>query len=183
MTDPTDKEKLVVIGNGMAPGKALETLLDLAPDRYDITIFNAEPRVNYNRIMLSPVLSGESTFDEIIIHGDGWYIENGITLYKGHKVTEISREAKTVTSAQGVTASYDKLLIATGSNPFIIPCPGHKLAGVLAYRDLDDVEAMLFAAKSGGKLLLLAGASWGSKPLPGFRCKVWMSLCCISCRP
>ena len=95
------KQKLVVIGNGMAPGKALETLLDLAPDAYEITIFNAEPRVNYNRIMLSPVLSGESTFEDIIIHGDGWYIKNGITLYKGHKVTQIDREAKTVTSEGG----------------------------------------------------------------------------------
>lgn len=169
MTVPIDKEKLVVIGNGMAPGKALETLLDLAPDRYDITIFNAEPRVNYNRIMLSPVLSGESTFEEIIIHGDGWYIENGITLYKGHKITEINREAKTVTSAQGVTASYDKLLIATGSNPFIIPCPGHKLAGVLAYRDLDDVEAMLFAAKSGGKAVVIGGGLLGLEAAAGLQ--------------
>ena len=126
------KKKLVVIGNGMAPGKALETLIDLAPDAYDITIFNAEPRVNYNRIMLSPLLSGESTFEDIIIHGDGWYINNGITLYKGHKVTKIDRVVKTVTSEAGVTASYDKLLIATGSTPFIIPVPGHKLAGVAA---------------------------------------------------
>ena len=93
--------------------------------------------------MLSPVLSGESTFEDIIIHGDGWYIKNGITLYKGHRITEIDREAKTVTSAGGVTEAYDKLLIATGSTPFIIPIPGHKLPGVLAYRDLDDVDAML----------------------------------------
>ena len=78
-------EKLVVIGNGMAPGRMLEHLLEIAPDRYDVTIFNAEPRVNYNRIMLSPVLSGEKTFDEIIIHGDGWYVENGITLLQGRQ--------------------------------------------------------------------------------------------------
>lgn len=163
------KEKLIVIGNGMAPGKALETLLELAPDAYDITIFNAEPRVNYNRIMLSPVLSGESSFEDIIIHGDGWYIENGITLYKGHKVTEINREAKTVTSENGVTAAYDKLLIATGSTPFIIPVPGHKLPGVLAYRDLDDVDAMLLAAQSGGKAVVIGGGLLGLEAAAGLQ--------------
>ncbi len=142
------RQKLVVIGNGMAPGRALEQLFELAPDAYDVTIFNAEPRVNYDRIMLSPVLSGEKTFEEIVIHGDGWYVEHGVTLYKGHKVVEIDRDAQTVTSAQGVTAAYDKLIIATGSMPIIIPVPGHDLAGVLTYRDLDDVDAMLIAAKS-----------------------------------
>ena len=163
------KQKLVVIGNGMAPGKALETLLDIAPDAYEITIFNAESRVNYNRIMLSPVLSGESSFEDIIIHGDGWYIENGITLYKGHRVSQIDREAKTVTSEGGVTEAYDKLLIATGSNPFIIPIPGHDLAGVLAYRDLDDVNAMLVAAKSGGKAVVIGGGLLGLEAAAGLQ--------------
>ncbi|TIS73214.1 MAG: nitrite reductase large subunit, partial [Mesorhizobium sp.] len=79
-------EKLVIIGNGMAPGRMLEHLLEAAPDRYAVTIFNAEPRVNYDRIMLSPVLSGEKEFEEIVIHGDGWYIKHGITLYKGHRI-------------------------------------------------------------------------------------------------
>lgn len=95
------RQKLVIAGNGMAPGRMLEHLLEQAPDLYDITIFNAEPRVNYDRIMLSPVLSGEKAFEDIIIHGDGWYIRNGITLYKGHRITTIDREAKTVTSDQG----------------------------------------------------------------------------------
>ena len=83
----TMKQKLVIIGNGMAPGRMLEHLIELAPDTYDVTIFNAEPRVNYDRIMLSPVLSGEKSFEDIIIHGDGWYVKNNVTLYKGHKVT------------------------------------------------------------------------------------------------
>src|SRR6185437_3664973 len=131
------KEKLVIIGNGMAPGRALEKLLELKPDAYDITIFNAEPRVNYDRIMLSPVLSGEKQFDDIVIHGDAWYIKHGIMLYKGCKVTSIDRESKTVTAASGLVEPYDKLVIATGSVPFIIPVPGNNLAGVLTYRDLD----------------------------------------------
>ena len=98
-------EKLVIIGNGMAPGRMLEHLLDAAPGRYQVTIFNAEPRVNYDRIMLSPVLSGEKDYEQIIIHGDGWYVRNGITLYKGHKITAIDRAAKTVTSSEGVVES------------------------------------------------------------------------------
>ena len=162
-------QKLVVIGNGMAPGRVLETLIETAPDAYDITIFNAEARVNYNRIMLSPVLSGEQSFEEIVIHGDGWYIEHGITLYKGHKVVEIDREAKTVTSEPGETVSYDKLLIATGSNPFIIPLPGHDLPGVLTYRDLDDVNAMLLAAKSGGRAVVIGGGLLGLEAAAGLQ--------------
>ncbi|APH60083.1 nitrite reductase large subunit NirB [Granulibacter bethesdensis] len=141
-------EKLVIIGNGMAPGRMLEHLFEQAPDRYNVTIFNAEPRVNYDRIMLSPVLSGEKTYEQIIIHGDGWYIDHGITLYKGHKIIEIDRTAKTVTSDHGVVESYDRLVIATGSVPFIPPIPGRDLAGVLTYRDLDDVQAMMLAAQS-----------------------------------
>ncbi len=163
------KQKLVVIGNGMAPGKALETLIEHAPDKYEIIIFNAESRVNYNRIMLSPVLSGETSFEEIVIHGDGWYIKNGITLYKGHKITKINRAAKTVTSETGITESYDKLMIATGSVPFIIPVPGHKLAGVLTYRDLDDVEAMLIAAKAGGNAVVIGGGLLGLEAAAGLQ--------------
>src|SRR5512146_792009 len=138
-------EKLVVIGNGMAPGRMLELLFERAPGRYAVTIFNAEPRVNYDRIMLSPVLSGEKSFEEIVIHGDGWYIKHGVTLYKGAKVTGIDRTAKSVTaafvpSATGlapreptITVPYDRLIIATGSNAIVIPVPGHQLPGVLTY--------------------------------------------------
>ena len=161
------KQKLVVIGNGMAPGRALEKLFELAPEAYEVTIFNAEPRVNYDRIMLSPVLSGEKTFEEIVIHGDGWYVEHGVTLYKGHKVVEIDRDAKTVTSAHGVTAAYDKLIIATGSMPIVIPVPGHDLAGVLTYRDLDDVHAMLLAAKGGGRAVVIGGGLLGLEAAAG----------------
>jgi nitrite reductase (NADH) large subunit len=162
-------EKLVIIGNGMAPGRALEKLFELAPDAYDVTIFNAEPRVNYDRIMLSPVLSGEKTFEEIVIHGDGWYIERGITLYKGHKVVSIDRAAKTVTSDKGVVAPYDKLIVATGSLPFILPVPGNDLAGVLSYRDLDDVHAMLIAAKSGGRAVVIGGGLLGLEAAAGLK--------------
>ena len=162
-------EKLVIIGNGMAPGRMLEHLLETAPDRYQVTIFNAEPRVNYDRIMLSPVLSGEKDYEQIIIHGDGWYVRNGINLYKGHKIEAIDRAAKTVTSSEGVTESYDKLVIATGSNPLIIPVPGHDFAGVLTYRDLDDVNAMLLAAQSRAKAVVIGGGLLGLEAAAGLQ--------------
>ncbi|POO51090.1 nitrite reductase large subunit NirB [Agrobacterium rosae] len=160
-------EKLVIIGNGMAPGRMLEELFEKAPGRYQVTIFNAEPRVNYDRIMLSPVLSGEKSYEDIIIHGDGWYIQHGITLYKGHRIVNIDRAAKTVTSDHGVTESYDKLVIATGSVPFIIPVPGKDLPGVITYRDLDDVDAMLLAAQSRAKAVVIGGGLLGLEAAAG----------------
>ena len=161
-------EKLVVIGNGMAPGRALDKLFEAAPDAFDVTIFNAEPRVNYDRIMLSPVLSGEKTYEQIVIHGDGWYVKHGVTLYKGCKVTSIDRAAKTVTSG-AIAAPYDKLIIATGSLPIIIPVPGASLPGVLAYRDLDDVQAMLLAAKSRGRAVVIGGGLLGLEAAAGLK--------------
>jgi Pyridine nucleotide-disulphide oxidoreductase len=166
---PSQKPKLVVIGNGMAPGRALEKLFDAAPGRYDVTIFNAEPRVNYDRIMLSPLLTGEKNFEQIVIHGDGWYVKHNVTLYKGSTVTAIDRATKTVTSARGITVPYDKLIIATGSQPIVLPVPGHKLAGVLSYRDLDDVEAMLIAAKSRGNAVVIGGGLLGLEAAVGLQ--------------
>ncbi|WP_226574904.1 nitrite reductase large subunit NirB [Acuticoccus sediminis] len=163
------KKRLVVIGNGMAPGRALERLFEAAPDAYDVTIFNAEPRVNYDRIMLSPVLSGEKAYEDIIIHDEAWYAERGVTLLQGRRVTAIDREARTVTAADGTTAAYDKLIIATGSSPFIIPVPGHDLPGVLAYRDLDDVEKMLEGAKTGGRAVVIGGGLLGLEAAAGLR--------------
>ena len=162
-------EKLVIVGNGMAPGRMLEHLFEEAPGRYDVTIFNAEPRVNYDRIMLSPVLSGEKRFEEIVIHGDGWYVENGVTLYKGHKIVAIDRDAKTGTSDHGVTERYDKLVIATGSVPFIIPVPGKDLPGVITYRDLDDVNAMLLAAQSRDRAVVIGGGLLGLEAAAGLK--------------
>jgi len=162
-------KRLVVVGNGMAPGRTLERLFETRPDAYDVTIFNAEPRVNYDRIMLSPVLSGEKNFEQIVIHGDGWYVKHGVTLYKGASITAIDRTARTVTSARGLTVPYDKLLIATGSLPIIIPVPGHKLAGVLSYRDLDDVQAMLLAAKSRGSAVVIGGGLLGLEAAVGLK--------------
>ena len=138
-------QKLVIIGAGMASGRVIEHLLEADPDAYHITLFNAEPRGNYNRIMLSPVLSGEKSYDDIVTHSDDWYAENGVTCRFGEHVVSIDRESKTVTGENG-DVPYDKLIIATGSAPFVIPVPGKDLPNVISYRDLDDTNAMIDAA-------------------------------------
>jgi len=166
---PAERQRLVIVGNGMSPGRALEKLFEAAPEAYKVTIFNAEPRVNYDRIMLSPVLSGEKSFDEIVIHGDGWYVKHNVTLYKGHRVVAIDRDNRTVTSNHGVVEPYDQLIIATGSTPIVIPVPGCKLAGVLTYRDLDDVNAMLLAAQSRGKAVVIGGGLLGLEAAIGLK--------------
>ena len=165
------KQKLVIIGNGMAPGRMLEHLFELAPDGYDVTIFNAEPRVNYNRLMLSPVLSGEKTYEDIITHDDAWYAQNSVTLHKGKKIANINRAAKIVTAEDGTSATYDRLVIATGSSPFIIPIPGKDLPGVVTYRDLDDVEKMLAAAKQGGSAVVIGGGLLGLEAAAGLHAR------------
>ncbi|MBY6117621.1 nitrite reductase large subunit NirB [Mameliella alba] len=160
------KQKLVVIGAGMASGRVLEHLREQAPDQYDITLFNAEPRGNYNRIMLSPVLSGEKTYEEIVTHDDDWYAQNEITCRFGEHVVGIDRDSRTVTGQNGAV-SYDKLLIATGSAPFIIPVPGKDLPGVIAYRDLDDTNAMVEASAKGGKAVVIGGGLLGLEAAAG----------------
>ncbi|MEO0920680.1 MAG: FAD-dependent oxidoreductase, partial [Pseudomonadota bacterium] len=165
----SDKQRLVVIGNGMAPGRMLEHLFEIDAEAYEVTIFNAEPRVNYNRLMLSPVLSGEKKYGDIITHDDDWYAVHGVTLHKSAKVVDIDRAAKTVTCEHGNTVSYDKLVIATGSNPFIIPVPGHELDGVLTYRDLDDVERMIEVAESKGHAVVIGGGLLGLEAAAGLK--------------
>jgi len=162
-----DRERLVVIGNGMAGCRAVEEILARDSDRFDITIFGAEPRVNYNRIMLSPVLAGEKTFDEIVINGQDWYEDNAITLISGDPVARIDRETQTVIAASGRVEPYDRLLIATGSDPFIIPVPGHDLPGVVTFRDLDDVDKMLAAADNGGSAVVIGGGLLGLEAAHG----------------
>jgi nitrite reductase (NADH) large subunit len=160
-------EKLVVIGNGMAAGRVLDHVFETTPDRYAVTVFGAEPRVNYNRILLSPVLSGEKAFEDIVTHDDAWYASNGVDLRMGVNVVAIDRVAKTVADSTGAVTSYDKLLVATGSNPFIIPIPGVNLPGVVTYRDLDDVNAMLAAAEKGGHAVVIGGGLLGLEAAAG----------------
>ncbi|WP_171240128.1 nitrite reductase large subunit NirB [Ruegeria sp. HKCCA5491] len=159
------KQKLVVIGAGMASGQVLEHLTDAAPDAFDITLFNAEPRGNYNRIMLSPVLAGDQTYEEIVTHDDTWYAERGITCRFGEKVVKIDRDLKVVEGENG-HVPYDKLIFGTGSNPFMIPMPGHDLDGVIAYRDLEDTEQMM-GMGTGNKVVVIGGGLLGLEAAAG----------------
>jgi nitrite reductase (NADH) large subunit len=166
------REHLVVIGNGMAGCRAVEELIARDPTRYRVTIFGAEPHVNYNRIMLSPVLAGEKTFEQIVINDHAWYATNTIELVTSDPVQAIDRVAKTVTARSGLTVSYDKLLIATGSDPFIIPVPGKDLPGVISFRDMADVDHMLEAAeagkaKGGGAAVVIGGGLLGLEAAHG----------------
>ena len=163
----TNKPHLIVIGNGMAGCRAVEEILARDAAKYRITIFGAEPRVNYNRIMLSPLLAGEKSFDDIVINDQAWYDDNNITLVSGDQVVAIDRKIQTVTARSGRTESYDKLILATGSDPFIIPVPGHDLQGVVTFRDMDDVGAMLRAADSGGDAVVIGGGLLGLEAAHG----------------
>lgn len=161
------RPSLVVVGNGMAAMRTVEELLKLAPDLYNITVFGAEPHGNYNRIMLSPVLAGEKTFSDIVLHPRSWYEEHGITLHTGDPVVEINRRTRTVVSRSGVSVNYDRLLFAVGSKPFIPAVEGHQLPGMLAFRDIKDVEAMVAAARDHQRAVVIGGGLLGLEAANG----------------
>ena len=162
------KDKLVVIGNGMAGIRTLEELLKLdEADRYEITVFGSEPCPNYNRILLSPVLAGEKTIDDIILNSREWYAEHDITLHTGDPVVEIDRVKRRVRTESGLEAAYDRLLIATGSSPFIIPVPGADLEGVIGFRDIADVDRMLEAARQYKRAVVIGGGLLGLEAANG----------------
>ncbi|WP_382320793.1 nitrite reductase large subunit NirB [Hydrogenophaga sp. UC242_50] len=168
---PSQRLKLVMVGNGMAGVRTLEELLKIAPELYDITVFGSEPHPNYNRILLSPVLAGEQTLDEIVLNDWAWYQEHGITLHAGKTVTEVDRVRRVVRASDGqggvIEAPYDRLIIATGSNPFMLPIPGKDLQGVLAYRDIADTQAMIDAATQYQHAIVIGGGLLGLEAANG----------------
>ena len=161
------KERLVVVGNGMAGCRAVEEILKLEPDHYAVTIIGAEAQVNYNRIMLSPLLAGEKTFDEIVINGQDWYDDNKIDLIAGAAATSIDRAGKRVLLDDGRAVPYDKLILATGSDPFVPPVPGKDLPGVVTFRNVDDVDAMMAACAKGGRAAVIGGGLLGLEAAVG----------------
>src|SRR3954467_15159378 len=161
------KSKLVMVGNGMAGVRTLEELLKIAPELYDIAVFGAEPHPNYNRILLSPVLAGEQTLAEIVLNSWDWYEQNNIKLHAGKKVVEIDRVRRVVRAEDGTEEEYDRLLLCTGSNPFILPVPGKDLQGVIAYRDIADTNAMIDAAQKYKKAVVIGGGLLGLEAANG----------------
>ncbi|MDP3190604.1 nitrite reductase large subunit NirB [Rhodoferax sp.] len=163
--EPKAKMKLVMVGNGMAGVRTLEELLKIAPELYDITVFGAEPHPNYNRILLSPVLAGEQTLDEIVLNDWSWYTDNHITLHAGWRVTSVDRVKRVVhaqnAAGETISTEYDRLLLCTGSNPFMLPIPGKDLQGVIAYRDIADTQTMIEAATTYQHAVVIGGGLLG----------------------
>ena len=162
------KRKLVVVGNGMAGARAVEEVLARGGAAlFDIVMFGDEPHGNYNRIMLSNILSGQQSYDEIFLNPLAWYEENGIKLHAGARVTEIDRFAKIVTAANGVREPYDVLLIATGSRSFMPPIPGLHLQdkslkpGAFGFRTIEDTQGMVAAAGPGKRAVVVGGGLLG----------------------
>jgi nitrite reductase (NADH) large subunit len=165
------RQKLVVVGNGMAGVRTIEELLKLDPDLYDITVFGSEPYPNYNRILLSPVLTGEQTVQDIVLNDAQWYAANGIHLSMNRTVIRIDRVRRIVHADDGTQAPYDKLLLATGSNPFILPVPGKDLDGVITFRDIADVNRMIEAAARHRHAVVIGGGLLGLEAAAGLKAR------------
>ncbi len=162
-----NRKKLVLVGNGMAGMRTVEELLKLEPEMYQITVFGAEPHPNYNRIMLSPVLAGEKNLEQIVLNRREWYAEHGIELHTGDPAVGIDRKTRQVKTASGRAVAYDRLLLATGSNPFVIPVPGSDLPGVVGFRDIRDVGVMLESARTHSKAVIIGGGLLGLEAANG----------------
>ncbi len=163
------RPRLAVVGNGMAGMRTVEELLKIAPDAYDITVFGSEPHPNYNRILLSPVLAGEQTLEQIVLNSRQWYAENGIALHLGKTIDRIDRVRRRIVADDGTEVAYDRLLLATGSTPVILPVPGHDLPGVITYRDIADTEAMIAAAQEHRRAVVIGGGLLGLEAANGLK--------------
>jgi NAD(P)H-dependent nitrite reductase small subunit len=161
------KRRLVVIGNGVAAMRTIEELLDLAPQAYEIVVFGAEVHHPYNRVLLSSLLAGEKHGEDIVTHAPQWFEERGIVLHRGDRIVRIDRARRTVFSSQGLEVNYDRLLIATGSDPVVLPLPGKHLSGVMTFRDVEDVDAMLAAAKTQRSAVVIGGGLLGVEAASG----------------
>ena len=167
MLERLKKQKLVVIGNGMAGMRTVELLLERAPDIYDITVFGSEPYGNYNRILLSPVLAGEKSVEQIMLNTLDWYESNNITLYSGETVAMIDRRTLEVVTDKGTRVPYDRLLVATGSHPIMLPLPGKDLPGVISFRDIYDVNRMVEASEKYKSAVVIGGGLLGLEAANG----------------
>lgn len=171
MKNSKKKTRLVVIGNGMASSAFLDELVKTSPERFDITVFGRERHPNYNRVLLSHVLTGEKTLNDILLHEPQWYEKAGIKLRAGVKVTAIQRGARAVVLDDGGEVPYDRLVLATGSVPVFPKIPGAEKEGVVSFRDIDDCERIRTLSSGGAKAVVLGGgllgleAAWGLKRL------------------
>jgi nitrite reductase (NADH) large subunit len=163
----SDREPMLVIGNGMAAHRLVSDLTDLAPDRYAITVCGDEPGFAYNRVLLSSVLAGESAAADLKLEADAWWAERGINLVSGRRVTEIDTRGKFARLSGGGRLSYSKLVIATGSEPIRLPLPGSDLPGVLTFRTEADVNNIGARSKSGSRAVVIGGGLLGLEAAHG----------------
>ena len=161
-------EHLVVVGNGMAGVACVEEILKHAP-KFRITIFGDETHVNYNRILLSSVLAGEKSLDEITLHPVEWYRDKEIALRLGVRIVDVDADAKTVTGDDGGVTGFDKLLLATGSSPVIPPITGVEKDGVFVFRNIADARGLLERARAGLKALVIGGGLLGLEAARGLQ--------------
>lgn len=164
-----EKMKLVLVGNGLAGMRCLEDLLDMAPERYEVTVIGEEPWGNYNRIMLSPVLSGDKSIEDIMLHPHAWYSDKGIHFIAGDAAVKVDRPRKQVHTEKGIVVNYDRLILATGSKPFIPPIKGSDLKGVLSFRDIYDVNTMLDYCKNKKNAVVIGGGLLGLEAAYGLK--------------
>ena len=162
------RQQLVVVGNGMAGVSCVEQIVK-QPHDFDITIFGDEPHVNYNRILLSLVLAGEKSAEEIVINDTEWYKNHGIRARLGVKITGIDREKRLVIDEDGRATGYDKLILATGSSAFIPPIPGVDKKNVHVFRTLDDTRALLEQARPGLRAAVIGGGLLGLEAARGLQ--------------
>jgi nitrite reductase (NADH) large subunit len=162
-----ERKKLVLVGNGMAGVRAIEEILNISKDNFEITIFGSEPHPNYNRILLSKVLQGDTKVIDITLNDWDWYKENNIRLYTGETVIKIDSDKKLVITDSGRVEPYDELILATGSLPFILPIPGADKKGVTAFRDIKDTDEMLVASKQYKKAAVIGGGLLGLEAARG----------------
>lgn len=161
------RKKLVVVGNGMAGIRCVEEILKLGPELFDITIFGAEPRPNYNRILLSKVLQGEHSLQDIILNDWSWYERHGIRLWTGEAVHHIDVKARNIETVSGKREGYDALILATGSSPFVPPIPGTDKEGVISFRTVDDCTKMTEMSKVYTKAAVIGGGLLGLEAARG----------------
>jgi nitrite reductase (NADH) large subunit len=171
MTAATSKPHLVIIGTGMAGGRLLEELMRRSTDHFTISVFGEEPHPNYNRIMLSPLLAGEVSAEDIVLNPLDWYKEHNITLYAGERIVGIDKAAKRVVGDQGTQLEYDHLVFATGSLPARIPTPGQHLNHIYAFRTMADVDSIIHSSKSAKTAVVVGGGLLGLEAAYGLAIK------------
>ena len=161
------RERLVVIGNGMASLRFLERLTEGSPGRFDVTCVGAEPKAAYNRVLLSSLLGGEVDEAACEFRGLDWYKAHGIRLITGAPVTEIDRANTLVVVGETHVIPYDRLVLAVGSVPIRLPKPGMDLPGVITFRDLADVAAIRRAAVQHARAIVIGGGLLGLEAAVG----------------